>query len=265
MHALNPYYGVERFAIDLGWSEKKARRIRNLAGIVVARRSKKRRTKSTPPEITAPDNALKPYIEHKDKERPWTGASFNKMATESGAWVQDFTYINYQGMWIYLATVEELLTRKVLGWSIGLRHTKELVHSALLDALSSNPAPPILHDDQGGEYLSYKMREACRRHNIRLSCSDPGNPWQNRFQESLYRGLKDEIGNPNRFNSLEELYEGIAGAIFYYNHRRIHTALKMPPAKYAEVLAFNSNRADFPQRGSQPIKKRSFSVESPRV
>lgn len=236
MHALNPYYGVERFAIDLEWSEEKARRIRNLAGITAAKRSKKHRNKSFPPEITVPDNALKPYIEYKDMERPWTGASFNKIASESGAWAQDFTHINYRGVWVYLATVVDLLTRRILGWSVGLRHTKELVHDALMDALSDNPAPPILHDDQGSEYLSHKMRETCERHNIQLSCSDPGNPWQNGFQESLYRGLKDELGNTNRFGSVEELYEAIAGTIYYYNHKRIHTALKMPPVSYHEKL-----------------------------
>ena len=220
----------------MGWSKEKARRIRNLAGITVAKRSKKHRNKTTPSEIIAPNNALKPYIEYKDKEYPWIGASFNKMATESGAWVQDFTYISYRGTWVYLATVVELLTRRILGWSVGLRHTKELVHAALVNALSDNPAPPILHDDQGSEYLSYKMRETCERYNIQLSCSDPGNPWQNGFQESLFRGLKDEIGDPNRFNSLEELYEAIAGAIYYYNHKRIHTSLKMPPVSYYEKL-----------------------------
>lgn len=236
VHSSHPYYGVERFAIELEWSEKKARRIRNLAGITAEKRSKKRRPKSSPSEITAPDNALKTFIEYKNEDRPQDGANFNKMANESGAWVQDFTYINHRGMWVYLATVMELSTRRILGWSVGLRHTKELVHDALLGALSNNPAPPILHDDQGSEYLSYLMRETCRRYGICLSCSDKSSPWQNGFKESWYRGLKDELGNPNRFNSLEELYEAIAGAIYYYNHERIHTALKMPPARYAKTI-----------------------------
>ena len=163
------------------------------------------------------------------------------MARESGAWVQDFTYINYRGMWVYLATVVELLTRKILGWNLGLRHTSELVHGALLGALGNNVAPPILHDDQGSEYLSHKMQETCNRHNIILSCSDKGNPWQNGFQESLYRSLKDELGDPNRFNTLEELYEDIAGVIYYYNHERIHTVLKTSPVKYAEALVSHSS------------------------
>ncbi len=155
-----------RFAIALNWSEEKARRIRNLAHITAKRRSKKHRTKNVKPEVSVPDNALKPYIEYNDLERPWEGASFNKMSQQSGAWVQDFSYIPYRGQWIYLATVTELLTRKILGWSVGLRHTAELVHNALVMALSHNPAPPILHDDQGGEYLSNLMQSTCERYNI---------------------------------------------------------------------------------------------------
>lgn len=220
----------------LNWNIKKARRIQKLAGITAAKRSKKHRGKATKAEVSAPDNALKPYIEYNNPERPWDGASFNRMASESGAWVQDFSYIYYRGQWVYLATVTELLTRKILGWSVGLRHTAELVHSALIDALSGNTAPPILHDDQGGEYLSYLMQDTCKRHNIRLSCSDKGKPQQNGFEESQMGTLKTELGDTSRFSSVEELYEAIAGIIYYYNHERIHTSLRTSPVKYAEQL-----------------------------
>ncbi len=236
VHQLNPYYGVRRFSMALNWSEKKARRIRNLAGVTPMKRYKKHRTRSKKPEIDAPDNALASYIEYVNPEKPWEGSSFNKMAKTSGAWVQDFSYINYHGQWVYLATVEELSTRRILGWSVGLRHSAELVHDALLDALSDNVAPPILHDDQGSEYLSYLMQDTCRRYNIRLSCSDKASPWQNGFKEGAFSTFKGEFGNPNRFSTLEELYEAIAGAIYYYNHERIHTALRTSPIKYAEQL-----------------------------
>ena len=74
------------------------------------------------------------------------------------------------------------------------------------------------------------------RYHIKLSCSDKSSPWQNGYCESVFSTLKTELGNPDRFNSLEELYEAIAGIIYYYNHERIHTALKMSPNKYAETL-----------------------------
>jgi transposase InsO family protein len=158
------------------------------------------------------------------------------MATESGAWVQDFSFINYHGQWVYLAIVAELLTRRILGWEVGLRHSKELVHGALLNALGNSAAPSIIHGDQGGEYLSYLMQDTYRRHNIKLSCSDKSSPWQNGFCESIFSTLKTELGNTDRFDTLEELYESLAGTIYYYNHERIHTALKTSPTKYAKQL-----------------------------
>jgi len=236
VHLFNPCYGVRRFAIALNWSNEKARRIRNLAAITAAKHSKQHRNKTTKAEIAAPGNALTPYIEYVNPECPWDGASFNKMATSSGAWVQDFSYICYRGQWVYLAVVAELLTRRILGWEVGLRHTKELVHNALVSALSNNTAPPIIHDDQGGEYLSQLMQATYERHNITLSCSKKNSPWQNGFCESIFFTLKTELGNINRFNTLEELYEAIAGIIYYYNHERIHTALKTSPVKYAKQL-----------------------------
>jgi transposase InsO family protein len=144
--------------MELHWTEKKARRIRNLAGVVAAKRTKKHRSKSGVAEVTAPVNALKPYADFKDENRPQDGQTYTRM-TESGAWVQDFTHIWFMGMRVYVATVLDLKTRRIVGWSIGLRHDSELVHMAVLDALSKYPPPLVLHSDQDSEYLSYKLQD----------------------------------------------------------------------------------------------------------
>ncbi len=235
MHEANPYYGVARIAIELGWNEKKTRRVRNLAGITAMKRSKRKRGSRVRAEISAPGNALKQYTDLKDKNRPQDGQTYRRM-TNSGAWVQDFTYLWFKGMWVYVATVLDLRTRRIVGWSIGLRHNTELVHKALLDALSKHPPPTILHSDQGSEYLSYRLRDLCLKMEIVLSCSDKSSPWQNGYKERFYGTLKDELGRISRFNSIEELHEGIALTIYYYNHRRIHTSLRMSPVAYATRL-----------------------------
>lgn len=235
VHEDNPYYGVARFAIALNWTEKKARRIRNLAGITAAKRTRKRRVKVGVAEVAAPANALKPFIDFKDASRPQDGQTYVRMV-ESQAWVQDFTHIWFQGMWVYVATILDLNTRRIVGWSVGLRHDSELVHRAVLDALSKYPPPPILHSDQGSEYLSYRLRDLCQKMEIELSCSDKGSPWQNGFKERFYATLKDELGATSEYKDLAELYEGIAMTIYYYNHKRIHTALRMSPAAYAATL-----------------------------
>jgi transposase InsO family protein len=236
VHYEHPYYGVERLAIHLQWSEGKTRRIRNIAGVAAAKRSRNRSSKHVAtPEVVAPSNALKIYADLKDYNRPQDGHSYARMVS-SGAWVQDFTYLWFMGMWVYVATVLDLRTRRIVGWSMGLRHNTELVHTAILDALSKYPAPPILHSDQGSEYLSYRLRDLCAKMEILLSCSDKSSPWQNGFKERFYGTLKDELGDLRRFKDIGELHEGIALTIYYYNHKRIHTALKMSPAAYAATL-----------------------------
>lgn len=231
----NPYYGVARFAIQLGWNEKKARRIRTLAGVVAAKRSKKRRALSPAAEVAVPANVLKPYADFKNTSRPQDGQNYARMVN-SGAWVQDFTHVWFMGMWVYVATVLDLKTRRIVGWSISLRHDQALVHAAILDALSKYPPPHILHSDQGTEYLSYRLRDLCQKMEITLSCSDRGSPWQNGFKERFYGTFKDELGDVTRFKDIAELHEGIALTIYYYNHKRIHTSLRMSPAAYAATL-----------------------------
>jgi transposase InsO family protein len=72
---------------------------------------------------------------------------------------------------------------------------------------------------------------------VAISRSRPGCPWENGYQESFYSSFKVELGDPNRFASLGEFVYAIYQAIHTYNRSRIHTALKMPPAIFAQ-LAF---------------------------
>ena len=235
-HEQHQLYGVRRLALHLGWSHHKARRIRSLAGVQIARPSKKKRYgNSVPAEITAAPNALKRFARFRNESRPQDGLSYAGMV-DSGGWVQDFTYLWFQRSWHYLAVVISLKTREVVGWRLGLRHSSELTHEALLDALSKHPSPAILHSDQGSEYLSYKHQLLCQRMEIQLSCSNKSSPWQNGFMERWFGNFKLELGNPNQHKDLPQLYEAIALKIHYYNTQRIHTALGMSPAAYAASL-----------------------------
>jgi transposase InsO family protein len=243
-HEEHEHYGVGRLALELNWSEKKTRRIRNLANLTIARPSKKRRLgKSAPAEIRAPANALKAYARFKNPDRPQDGLSYADMV-ESGGWVQDFTYIWFARQWHYLAVVLNLKTRQVLGWRLGLRHTSELTYSAVLDALSKYPSPTILHSDQGSEYLSYKHELLCARMEITLSCSDKASPWQNGFMERWFGNFKFDLGPVNKYQDLAQLHEAIALQMHYYNTKRIHSALKMSPAAYAASLIPTLERKD---------------------
>jgi transposase InsO family protein len=154
----------------------------------------------------------------------------------SGGWVQDFTYLWFERRWYYLAAVMDLKTRQIVGWQLGARHTSDLTYAAVVDALSKHPKPTILHSDQGSEYLSYKHQEFCQRRGIRLSCSAKSSPWQNGYMERVLGTVKREIGDLNKFKDLAELHEAVGLAIYYYNNKRIHTALRMSPVDYAKRL-----------------------------
>lgn len=235
-HEQHPFYGAYRLALHLGWNVKKARRIRTLAGVVVPHPTKKHHGKRRRmPEIAAPLNILQRYAKFRNELRPQDGMDYRDMV-DAHAWVQDFTYLWFAGSMHYLAVVLDLKTRQVVGWKLGLRHSSELTHEALLDALSKHPAPAILHSDQGSEYLSYKHQALCARFEIQLSASNKSSPWQNGFMERWFGGFKREIGSLGQYRDLAQLHEAIAIHIHYYNTKRIHTALGMSPAAYAARL-----------------------------
>ena len=202
----------------------------------IARPTRKKRYGTSPAaEILAAPNALKRFARYRNATRPQDGQSYADMA-DSGGWVQDFTYLWFQRSWHYLAVVLDLKTRQVVGWKLGLRHSSELTHAALLDALSKYPSPTILHSDQGTEYLSYKHQLTCDQHEITLSCSTRASPWQNGFMERFFGSFKPELGKLAHYQDIGQLHEAIALTVHYYNHDRIHLALKMSPAAYAASL-----------------------------
>lgn len=227
---------MRRLSLHLGWSQHKARRIRSLADVRIARPTKKKRYgSSAKAEILAAPNALKRFAHYRNEHRPQDGMDYTGM-TDSGGWVQDFTYLWFQRSWHYLAVVLDLKTRQVVGWRLGLRHSSELTLAALQDALCKHPAPTILHSDQGTEYLSYKHQLVCDQYEITLSCSTRASPWQNGFMERFFGSFKPELGRLANYQDLGQLHEAIALTLHYYNHERIHLALKMSPAAYAASL-----------------------------
>jgi transposase InsO family protein len=148
-------------------------------------------------------------------------------------WAEDFTYFWFQGRFYYLATVIDLYSRQIVGWSLGKRHDTQLIVAALMDAVSKYPAPAILHNDRGSEYLSKRYRTICASLEITCSASAPGAPWQNGFQESFYNNFKLELGEVSRLADEGQLLEVIAYQLHYYNTKRIHSALNTNPAAYA--------------------------------
>ena len=221
----NSAYGHKRLATELGISKKRVRRVMKLFRLEVQR---KRRKKPEKPEDRG--------IAAMNIPNRLTGKVINKPGM---AWASDFTYLSFQGRFVYLATVEDIFTRQILGWTVSTRHNADLVVSALLDALGRNNKPQIFHSDQGSEYRSRLLLETLQREQILPSMSKKASPWQNGYKESFYSQFKLELGHPDSYGTMGELVEGIALQIYYYNTRRIHTALKCAPNVFAKRYEFN--------------------------
>jgi len=211
-------YGHRRIALELGVNKKRIKRVMKIFNLQVKRKRKKPKK---PRDLNQAPMAIPNLV---------LGLI---IGVANQVWVSDFTYLPYFGKFIYLATVEDIFTRQVVGWAVSTRHNANLVSLALLDAVISNPAPSIIHSDQGSEYRSQDYINLLKSLNIEPSMSAKSSPWQNGYQESFYSGFKLELGHPECYPTLGELVEAIAGQIYYYNNHRIHTALKCPPAVFA--------------------------------
>lgn len=216
----HPAYGHRRLALHLAVNKKRIRRVMRLFGLTPYRRRGRKPRKQGVSRGMYP-NLLKGLIPSR----------------EGQVWAADFTYLWYRGSFLYVATVIDVYTRAVVGWAAMRRHDSSLVLQALFMALSAHPRPEIFHCDNGREYGSKVFVRALTDIGVRISRSALASPWENGYQESFYSGFKIDLGDPERFESLGELVYEIAQTIWAYNHARIHTALNMPPAVYAQQSA----------------------------
>lgn len=214
----HPAYGYRRVALDLNIGKNRTHRIMMKFGIqpkIKHRRARygRRKSESGVPNRTQGISPIAPNV-------MWNG---------------DFTYLNFHGRMIYLATVIDRFTREVVAWQIGFHHTSQLVIDVLKDALHKRQTHPyIFHSDQGSEYTSNACIQWIIDHKILPSHSPKSKPWKNGHQESFYDKFKLEFGKASRHETIEKLTEAIGRYIHYYNTRRIHSALKMPPRVFYE-------------------------------
>lgn len=96
--------------------------------------------------------------------------------------------------------------------------------------------PLIFHSDQDSEFMARRCTDYLENRGAQLSVSDVASPWQNGYVESSYGRFKHELGDLDRFDTAGEMIEAIYSHIHYYNHSRIHTALKMSPAVCAAQI-----------------------------
>lgn len=219
-----PSYGHRRLAIALKINKKRVSRVMRLFGIKLYRRHGTKWKKTKNIKVVYPNLLLTTYPSY-----------------ENHIWVSDFTRLSFRGKIVYVATVEDLFTRKIVGLSVYTNHAVQLVLSAFLSAIHSNPRPEIFHSDNGSEYDATVFIEALETVGVSISRSAPGCPWENGYQESFYDKFKIDLGDPNRFKTLGELVLAVYQTIYTYNNTRIHSALKMSPVQFALLASKSYN------------------------
>ncbi len=152
------------------------------------------------------------------------------------AWVADITYIPTREGWLYLAAVEDLYSRRVVGWSLADHQESRLVVDALALAVQRRlPDEGLLaHSDRGSQYASDHYQSLLARHGITCSMSRRADCWDNAPMESFFASLKKELVHGADFATRAEARAAVVEYIeVFYNSRRRHSSLGyVSPAEY---------------------------------
>lgn len=142
-------------------------------------------------------------------------------------WVGDITYLWSDEGWLYLATVIDLYSRRVVGWSMSERMTAALVCDALRMALWCRRSPEgvIFHSDRGSQYCSGDFQRLIKTSKLLSSMSAKGNCYDNACAESFFHTLKVEAIHGERFTTRQQVRNTVFEYIETdYNRTRRHSA-----------------------------------------
>jgi putative transposase len=225
-------YGSPRVWEDLveaGWAVSVNTVAAAMARQGLQGRVPKRRRRS----LTRPDKAAAPI-------RDLVGRDFNAGAINV-KWCGDLTEIPTDEGKLYLATVEDLASRRLPGFALGEHHDAALAKAALCMAAAirgGDIAGVIFHSDKGGEYTGDVFANACDALGVIQSMGRVGSALDNAAAESFNSTLEWELLDRRRFATKDQARREVAGFIDRYNHRRRHSSAEMlPPVAYEQILA----------------------------
>jgi len=155
------------------------------------------------------------------------------------AWVSDITYIATREGWLYLAAVMDLYSGKIVGWAMSERMTKELVISALKQAVGRTRPPKgvILHSDRGVQYACKRYRNLAKSYGFKQSMSRKGDCWDNAPMESFFGTLKTELIYHEDYKTRNEARQSIFEYVeAFYNRVRLQQRLGyMSPEEFENL------------------------------
>jgi transposase InsO family protein len=152
------------------------------------------------------------------------------------AWSADITYIPTAEGWLFLAIVEDLFSRRIVGWAMDATMTSRLVVDALEMAIRSRlpGAGLITHSDRGSQYASEHYQLLLGKHGLVCSMSGVAQCWDNAPVESFFASLKRELVHDERYTTRAEAMASIFEYVeAFYNRVRLHSSLGyLSPAEF---------------------------------
>ncbi|WP_157593823.1 IS3 family transposase [Rathayibacter tritici] len=162
-------------------------------------------------------------------------------------WVGDITYIRTWEGWVYLATVLDCYSKKVVGYALADHMRTELVSEALEMAARNQPnraAKTIFHSDRGSVYTSADFGKLAKKLDIRQSMGRTGVCWDNAWAESFNGTLKNERCNRTQYPTREKAIRDVTRYIeLRYNQQRLHSGLDYRTPNEAEQAWITENLA----------------------
>lgn len=157
------------------------------------------------------------------------------------AWAADITYVPTGEGWLYLATVIDLCTRKIVGWAMADHLRAELTVEALEMALQRRrPCEGLIHhSDRGVQYACRAYRALLEKHGIQCSMSGKGDCYDNAVMESFFKTLKTELVYQQQYETRQQAKASIFEYVeVFYNRRRRHSSLGyVSPEEFERYLA----------------------------
>lgn len=222
-------YGEPRMTEELARrgrvvNHKRVRRLMRVHGIVGVHKPVKVRT-----TIPAEEHPPLPDL---------VGRCFAPTAPDV-VWCGDITYVPTGEGWLYVASVLDLGSRRLLGYSMAEHMRTELVADALEMAAAARggqTAGVIFHGDRGSQYMSGDYRQLIAALDIVQSVGRTGVCWDNAVAEAFWSSLKREVVHRYRFATRADARRAIFAWINRYNHRRLHSSLGyLPPIEWEQL------------------------------
>jgi len=155
-------------------------------------------------------------------------------------WVADITYIRILTGFVFLAVILDVFSRRIVGWGIAKRIDHRLTLEALRMALRErNPRAGLIHhSDQGVQYACTQYVKELKEHEVAISMSAKGNPYDNAYAESFFKTLKNEEVYLWEYESFTDVVERIPEFIeVVYNKKRVHSGIQyLPPEEFEAIL-----------------------------